>query len=105
MRNDLVDMKYETMTFVFENYKNDSELWQAVANFQQMLMKNDYECVVRQEDHIVVVVEYNHAHWKNFGNATPHWVDDDTWCDMVNYIENEQDDNDETETLFYGKDE
>jgi len=87
---DNVDMEYQTMTFAFKNYESDNELWQAVANFQQMLMKNGYECVVRQEDDIVVVVEYNYSRWKNFGNATPHWLDDDTWYSVVNYIESMQ---------------
>lgn len=92
--------EYETMTFSFDNYKNDDALWQDVAKFQQMLMHNGYECAVHQEDHIVVVVQYNHAKWNNYGNATIHWVDCDTWEEMK-YLHNEQvyDNKDDDEIL------
>ena len=74
---------YDSMSFCYDNYDNDIELWRDVAKFQQMLMTNGYECVVRQEEHIVVIVEYNHDSYKGYGNATAHWVDDDTWNEML----------------------
>lgn len=71
--------KHESMSFCIDDYNSVEEMWGDISNFMRILLKNRNLFTVRQEDEIVIVIEYQHndcgeVYW---GVAQPVWLDED----------------------------
>lgn len=53
------------------------DLWHEVANLLQLLCKAGYECAVREEERGIVVIDFDYDRFKNYGNNTIAWLDED----------------------------
>lgn len=70
--------KYETMTFCMDEYANSEEMWKDISKFMEILLKNKNKFVVRQEENIVIVIDYQHDEsYEYYGCAQPVWLDED----------------------------
>ena len=79
LRRIKMNNKYESMSFCIDDYNNVEEMWRDISNFMRILLKNRNLFTVRQEDEIVIVIEYQHndcgeVYW---GVAQPVWLDED----------------------------
>ena len=75
----------ESMIFIKDKYESDSEMWDAISLFIQMLMVNNNICAIHDEG-VVVVVEYGHDERLDyFGGPTPVWLEEDEQELLYNY--------------------
>ena len=77
----------ESMIFIKDKYESDSEMWDAISLFIQMLMVNNNICAIHDEG-VVVVVEYGHDERLDyFGGPSPVWLEEDEQELVYNYRE------------------
>ena len=77
----------ESMIFIKDKYESDSEMWDAISLFIQMLMVNNNICAIYDEG-VVVVVEYGHDERLDyFGGPSPVWLEEDEQELVYNYRE------------------
>ena len=75
----------ESMIFIKDKYESDSEMWDAISLFIQMLMVNNNICAIHDEG-VVVVVEYGHDERLDyFGGPSPVWLEEDEQERLYNY--------------------
>lgn len=78
---------YDEMVFSINSYNNKDEMWRDISSFIQLLVKNDYIAVIRDDDVDIIVVEFGHDENKEYwGCPRVEWVEDEdsvvnTCCD------------------------
>ena len=79
---------YDEMVFSINNYNNKDEMWRDISLFIQLLVRNDYVAVIRDDDIDVIVVEFGHDENKEYwGCPRVEWIEDsedselNTCCD------------------------
>lgn len=89
------DIEYSTLVLTKEDF--GSELWNAVAEQVKLLLQAGYDIKIRDDEPSfnIVVIEYNHATYKGFGNDRLEWVTEEEleniWA-MRNYEEEDKKD-------------
>ena len=76
---------YDEMVFSINSYNNKDEMLRDISLFIQLLVRNDYVAVIRDDDIDVIVVEFGHDENKEYwGCPRVEWVEDtpaNTCCD------------------------
>ena len=77
-------MDISRICFDPENYKNKNEMWNDISFTVQMLFKNQYVVVMREEDFDIISIEYEHdEHMQYYGCANPYWITEEEYSDVV----------------------
>lgn len=63
--------RYNTIVFAEEEFGD--RLWQAVSEQLKLLAEARYICVVKEEEHGTVVIQFNYDR-PEFGCAYPYWL-------------------------------
>jgi len=79
--------KYETVVFAISQYKwgrtveeARAEMWKDIAKTLEILLRNEYITVVRDDDTDIIVIEYGHDERFNaWGSANPVWLEEDEY--------------------------
>lgn len=67
---------YDEMVFSINKYDSKDEMWRDISSFIQLLVRNDYLAVIRDDDIDVIVVEYGHDENKEYwGCPRVEWVE------------------------------
>ena len=85
-------MDVNRITFNPEKYKNEVEMWKDITSFMQMLLKNEYVMVVREEDFGIITIEYNYdTNCDCYGVANPYWISQDEYMNVLEMQDNDGD--------------
>lgn len=79
---------YNTMSFCLAERDVD-DVWYDIRDFLKMLVKYDYDATI-SFDGLTIIIEYDHAARKGFGNETPHWITEDEWWDVLSAREEQK---------------
>ena len=63
--------RYETIVFTNEEFGDD--LWNNVGEQLKLLAEARYICVVKEEEHGIVVIQFQHDR-PEWGDAYPYWL-------------------------------
>lgn len=77
-------MDINRICFDPENYKNKNEMWNDITATIQVLFKNQYVVVMREEDFGIVTIEYEYdEHINHYGCANPYWITEEEYRDVL----------------------
>lgn len=63
--------RYEQIVFTEEEFGD--RLWKAVSEQLKLLAEARYVCVVKEEEHGIVVIQFQYDR-QEFGEAYPYWL-------------------------------
>lgn len=73
-----IDEHKGEMIFLHDRYKNQSEMYNDIGQFLNLILKNDNIATIHQEEDICTVIRYSHDdNIDYFGGATPVWLSDE----------------------------
>lgn len=94
MKRNLVG-EVQEMTFCPSDFDGETEMWQAIADFEALLIKTRREFSVRTDGYCIMI-QYGYDRDNDYGNHIPMWVDPDEYEDFRFWKEN-QEQGDQTE--------
>lgn len=80
MKRNLVG-EVQEMTFCPSDFDGETEMWQAIADFEALLIKTRREFSVRTDGYCIMI-QYGYDRELDYGNYIPMWVDP---LDFENY--------------------
>lgn len=85
------------IVFTEENYGNSrKEMFAAVAQQLDVLFKNNYICMVREEDFGIIVIEFEHDNRiVDYGSPRPCWLTSEELWELETMREDENNVDDE----------
>lgn len=82
---------YEEMVFSTVYYGNKDDMWKDISLFIQLLVRNNYLAVIRDDDVDVIVVEFGHDENKEYwGCPRVEWIEDSEDSDLNTYCDCEE---------------
>ena len=77
----------QQMTFCLDQYNSDEKaMWRDIANFVEILIRNENICTIKGEDCNVVVIDYEHDDSINYyGVSQPIWLSIDEIDNLAEY--------------------
>lgn len=73
MKRNLVG-EVQEMTFCPSDFDGETEMWQAIADFEALLIKTRREFSVRTDGYCIMI-QYGYDRELDYGNYIPMWVD------------------------------
>lgn len=61
------------IAFDSENYEDIDDMWYEIKDTEKMLLKNEYEVLLRYDDVGIYILEFDHDN-PELGGAMAHWL-------------------------------
>lgn len=77
------DVEYNKIVFTKDEFGD--ELWNTVGEQVRLLLKAGYDIKIYDDEPAfnIVVIEYNHATYKDYGNDRLEWVTDEEYDNIL----------------------